>query len=462
MESKVPVHGPSFEQLFAILLSRQRVIWLALVLTVIVTIAITAFIPKSYTATADIFIDFKANDPLAGRQFSPLLDESYIQTQVDMILSEEVAVQVIKTTGMMEEPSVKKMIEKEGDARVRATLVTQVIKSLEVVLRKSSRVVEVRYVSQDPLRARDALNTALRAYMDLVLRINSAPAKSRQLQYSIQLETLRQEIDTIQRSITEYQLKNGILEADERLDIGSRQLNELSSRTSIVQGLRLEANAKLRDIESMINSGTAASDIPEVARQTGVAELKLKLAELDRQMAEVGSVYGRNHPKFKTTLAEQEVLSMRLSRESRAALAAVLAQERRFDKQEQVLLDEIQSKQADMLEKKRHRDVIGSYQRQLESLQKIYNSAIQKYDELLIASTVNSVSLSVLRWAVAPYTYSKPKLRLNLVMSIPVGLLFGLGLVFLMELTDRRLRHVHDLERGLGMAVLGRLGERGG
>ena len=323
-------------------------------------------------------------------------------------------------------------------------------------------MVEVRYVSQDPLRARDALNTALRAYMDLVLRINSAPAKSRQLQYSIQLETLRQEIDTIQRSITEYQQKNGILEADERLDIGSRQLNELSSRTSIVQGLRLEANAKLRDIESMINSGTAASDIPEVARQTGVAELKLKLAELDRQMAEVGSVYGRNHPKFKTTLAEQEVLSMRLSRESRAALAAVLAQERRFDKQEQVLLDEIQSKQADMLEKKRHRDVIGSYQRQLESLQKIYNSAIQKYDELLIASTVNSVSLSVLRWAVAPYTYSKPKLRLNLVMSIPVGLLFGLGLVFLMELTDRRLRHVHDLERGLGMAVLGRLGERGG
>ena len=462
MESKVPVHGPSFEQLFAILLSRQRVIWLALVLTVIVTIAITAFIPKSYTAPADIFIDFKANDPLAGRQFSPLLDESYIQTQVDMILSEEVAVQVIKTTGMMEEPSVKKMIEKEGDARVRATLVTQVIKSLEVVVRKSSRVVEVRYVSQDPLRARDALNTALRAYMDLVLQINSAPAKSRQLQYSIQLETLRQEIDTIQRSITEYQQKNGILEADERLDIGSRQLNELSSRTSIVQGLRLEANAKLRDIESMINSGTAASDIPEVARQTGVAELKLKLAELDRQMAEVGSVYGRNHPKFKTTLAEQEVLSMRLSRESRAALAAVLAQERRFDKQEQVLLDEIQSKQADMLEKKRHRDVIGSYQRQLESLQKIYNSAIQKYDELLIASTVNSVSLSVLRWAVAPYTYSKPKLRLNLVMSIPVGLLFGLGLVFLMELTDRRLRHVHDLERGLGMAVLGRLGERGG
>ena len=454
----MPVHGLSFGQLFAILLSRQRVIWLALVLTVTATMAITTLIPKSYTATADIFIDFKANDPLSGRQFSPLLDESYIQTQVDMILSEEVANQVIKTTGMMEDQAVKKMIEKEGDARVRATLVAQVINSLEVVLRKSSRVVEVRYVSQDPVRARDALNTALRAYMDLVLRINSAPAKSRQQQYSIQLETLRQEIDSIQRSITEYQQKNGILEADERLDIGSRQLNELSSRTSIVQGLRLEANAKLRGIESMINSGTAASDIPEVARQSGIAELKLKLAELDRQMAEVSSVYGRNHPKFRTALAEQEVLSMRLNRESRAALAAVLAQERRFDPQEQVLLDEIKMKQADMLEKKKHRDVIASYQRQLENLQKIYNSAILKYDELLIASTVNSVSLSVLRWAEAPFSHSKPKLKLNLMMSIPVGLLLGLGLVFLMEANDRRLRHVDDLERALDLPVLGRSG----
>lgn len=460
MDVTAHVQGLSFGQLFAILLARQRVVWLALVLCVITTIAITQSIPKSYTATADIFIDFKANDPLAGRQFSPMLDESYMQTQVDMIRSEEVAIQVIKATKMMDDPAIQKMVAKEGDVKVRGFLVAQVVNSLEVVLRNSSRVVELRYVSRDPIHARDALNAALRAYTDLVLRISSAPARSRQQQYSIQLETLRQELDTIQRSITEYQQKNGIVDADERLDIGSRQLNELSSRTSTVQGLRLEANAKLRGIEAMLKSGVVASDIPEVARQTGIAELKLKLAEMDRQMAEVGSVYGRNHPKFKTTQAEREVLSTRLGREARVALAAVLTEERRFDQQERVLLDDIQNKQTDMLEKKKHRDVIGSYQRQFESVQKIYNSAVQKYDELLIASTVNSVSLSVLRWAEAPYTHSKPRLRFNLLMSIPVGLLFGLGLVFLMEINDRRLRHVHDLERSLDMPVLGRSGEQ--
>ncbi len=460
MTTDIPASGLSFAQLFAILKARKFTIFMVLALTVMATFALTEFLPKSYTATAELFIDYRANDPLAGRQFSPVLDESYMQTQVDMIKSEEVANQVIDVTKMMSRDSVKKMIEKDGEAKARSLLVESIGKELEVVLRKSSRVVELRYSASSANYARDALNAAIQAYMDLVLRISSAPAKSRQEQYSVQLETLRHELDQIQTSITEYQQKYGIVDADERLDMGSRQLNELSSKQTTIQGLRLEANSKHRAIEAMVKSGVPASEIPEIALQRGIPELRLRLADLERQTAEVGSVYGRNHPKFKIVLAERDILVQRLNRESQIALNAALMEERRFDQQAQTLSSEIQDKQRKLLEMKKHRDVIGSYQRQMESVQKIYNSAVQKYDELLIASNVNSPSLAVLRWAVAPYTHSKPKLRSNLLMSLPVGLLLGLGLVFLTELSGRRLRHVDDLERELNIDVLGRVGQR--
>lgn len=460
MTTDISASGLSFAQLFAILKARKFTIFIALALTVVATFVLTEFLPKSYTATAELFIDYRANDPLAGRQFSPMLDESYMQTQVDMIKSEEVANQVIEVTKMMSRDSVKKMIEKDGEAKVRSLLVESIGKELEVVLRKSSRVVELRYSASSANYARDALNAAIQAYMDLVLRISSAPAKSRQEQYSVQLETLRHELDQIQTSITEYQQKYGIVDADERLDMGSRQLNELSSKQTTIQGLRLEANSKHRAIEAMVKSGVPASEIPEIALQRGIPELRLRLADLERQTAEVGSVYGRNHPKFKIVLAERDILVQRLNRESQVALNAALMEERRFDQQAQTLSSEIQDKQSKLLEMKKHRDVIGSYQRQMESVQKIYNSAVQKYDELLIASNVNSPSLAVLRWAVAPYTHSKPKLRSNLMMSLPVGLLLGLGLVFLTELSGRRLRHVDDLERELNIDVLGRVGQR--
>ena len=45
-------------------------------------------------------------------------------------------------------------------------------------------------------------------------------------------------------------------------------------------------------------------------------------------------------------------------------------------------------------------------------------------------------------------------------MSLPVGLLLGLCLVFLTEIAGRRLRHVDDLEKELNLAVLGRIGKQ--
>lgn len=452
--------GLSFAQLFAILSARKLTIAFTLLLTIAGTYAITQYIPKTYTASAELFIDFRANDPLAIRQFSPMLDESYMLTQVDMIKSEEVANHAIDATNMMSTDSVKKMVQTDGEAKARNMLASQVARDIDVVLRRSSRVVELRFSSDSAIHARDTLNAAIQGYIDLVRRVSAAPAKSRQEQYSTQLDTLRQELDKIQTSITDYQQKHGILDADERLDTESRQLTDLSARQTSLETQRMEANSRRRSIEGLVKSGVTPADIPEVAAQRGLPELRLRLADLERQMAEIGSVYGRNHPRFKIITAERDTLLQRLERESQIALKTVSADEGRFDQQAQVLSGEIRLRQRRLLEMKKHRDVIGSYQRQMETVRQIYTAAVQKYDELLIASTVNSPSLAVLRWAVAPYTHSKPKLKNNLLMSIPIGLLLGLGIVFLTELSGRRVRHIDDLERELNMDVLGRVGER--
>lgn len=460
MNDEFHASGLSFGQLLAILQARKFTILASLVLTLIATVALTQTQTKSYTANAELFIDFRSSDPLTGRLFNASQDEAYMQTQIDMMKSQEVLNQMISSTGMLDSEVAKKRIAKEGEAKVHGILYSGIQKNFEVGLRKGSRVVDLRFSSDSPEHARDALNAALKSYIDLVQRVSSAPAKSRQEQYSAQLETLRQEQDKIQSLITDYQQKHEILDADERLDTGSRQLNELSTRQSALQSLRLEANSRKASVQSLLNSGVKASEIAEIAMQRGLPELRLRLAEMERHLAEVGSVYGRNHPKFKIIIAERETLLQRIDRESQIALDSFLQEGQRFDDQSKALAGDIQSKQRSMLEMKKHRDVIGSYHRQLESVQKIYNSAVQKYDELLIASTVNTPSLTVLQWATAPAVHTKPNLRLNILMSLPVGLLLGLGIVFLTEVSNRRLRHVDDLERNPEFKVLGRAGER--
>ena len=460
MSTETPGSGLTFTQLLAMLSARKFTLLFVTAATVLATFGLTKSLPKIYTSTAELFIDFRANDPISGRQFSPVQDESYMQTQVDMIKSEEVALKVIEGTNLMARDDIRKLIDKDGETKARSQLIAAIGKDLEVSMRRTSRVVELRYSADSPTQARDALNTAIRAYMDLVMRISLAPAKSRQEQYSSQLDALRQELDKIQSSITEYQQKYGIVDADERLDTGSRQLNELTVRQSAAQGQRLEASARLRSIENLVRSGVAPMDIPEVAQQRGIPELRLRLSDLDRQTAEVTNIFGRNHPRYRIVASEREMLLHRLEREAQVALNAVMAEQRRIEQQADALSREVQDHQKRLLEMKKHRDVISSYQRQMESVRQVYTSAVQKYDELLMASTVNSPSLAVLRWADAPYTHSKPKMGTNLLMSVPVGLLLGLSIIFLTELSSRRLRHVEDLEKELNIAVLGRIGKQ--
>lgn len=446
----------SFSQIYSILYARKKTLALVVILTLIATLGISLVLPKVYTSSAELFIDYRGADPITGRQFSPMNDESYMQTQVDMIRSEDVADHIISATKLLSGDDARKLIAVHGEIKARSILLEKIAKNLEVTMRRTSRVIELKYSADRPEYARDGLNSALRAYMNLVMRISQTPAKSRQEQYSNQLDSLRAELDRIQQSITEYQQTHGIVDADEKLSSDTRQYGELATRLAAAQSQRLEATAKRRSLQSMLDAGVPVMDLPEIAQQRGLPELRLRLSDLSRQLAEVTNVYGQNHPRYKIVIVERDMLVRRIEREAEVAFRAVSAEQQRFEQQASAISMEVDNQQRRLLELKKHRDVIASYQREMESVRQIYTSAVQKYDELLMASTVNSPALAVLRWAELPHTHAKPILRSNLLMALPVGVLLSLALVFLTEFTNRRIRHPDDLEQELKLSILGR------
>ncbi len=449
--------GISLVQLGAMLAARKTLMVLILLATVALAVAASVLLPKTYTATAELFIDYRASDPIAGRQFSPMQDESYMQTQMDILRSDDVARHVIAATGMMSTDKTKESIAKLGEATVRSQLSTQVIKSLEILPRRSSRVLELKFSAKDPLLARDALNAAIKGYMDINTRIHSAPAKSRQEQYSGQLQALQAEIDRIQTEITNYQQQAGILDTDERLDTGSRQYNELSTRLAGLQASQAEAAARKRAIQTQIASGARPADVPEISRHEGIRDIKLRLIELNSRIADAAGVLGSNHPRFKALLNDKAAMEELLAHESRSVLKSLEMDDLRFADQAGRLGADLQQRQQALLEMKKHRDVIASYQRQLASVQQIYTSAVQKYDEILMASNVDSPNMAVLQWAEKPHKHSKPLLVNNVLFSIPAGLMLALLSALLLEFAQRRVRCVEDLQTSLPVPVLGGL-----
>lgn len=447
--------GISIAQIGAMLAARKVLIGMVSVTTIAAAVLVAVISPKSYTATAEIYIEYRGADPILGRQFSAMQDESYMATQIDILKSDDVARYVIDATRAMEQPSVKELIAQKGEAILRSGLLKAIVADLLVVPKRNSRVLDIQYTSKDPAFARDALNAAIKGYIEINNKIHAAPARTRQEQYSEQLVALQTEVDRIQREITAYQQKEGIVDADERLDAGSRQFAELNSRLLTVQAAQSEAGTRRRAIQALLATGTKAYDIPDISRQEGVRDVKLRLIDVEGRLSEASGVLGPNHPRYKSLENDRNALLAQLDRASSSALQSIEQEEKRFADQANRVLAEIALRQQQLLEMKQHRDVIASYQRQLTSAQQVNNSAIARYDEILIQSNVTSPTIAVLQWAEKPVMHSKPNIVKNIIVSIPGGVILGLLCALLLEFSYRRMRCVEDLRGCVPAPVLG-------
>ena len=448
----------SFAQIGAMLRARQRLIAAITVISVIIAAVSSLLLPKTYVATAQLYIDYRVNDPIAGRQFNSVQDESYLQTQFDVIKSVQVAERVIRDLRLEDTPEARKLVARYGEQAALRAQAENMLQNIEVAPHKNSRVIDVQYAAKSPQMAKDVVNAVIKSYIDLSLEMMNAPARARKEQYNAQLESLSHQIDDIQKKLTAYQQEHQIADADERADIESKQMSALSARLLDVQMSRIEAQTKRQALEKLVRDGNLYSDIPEIAGIGHISGVKAALISIDAQLANARTTLGVRHPKYLALLAEKQELIEKLQRESSTALQSLESSEGRLVQQEKMVENELAAYQKKNFENKKHRDVISSYQRQLDSVQKIYNAAIQKFDELLMTSNVVISGSSVMQWAELPEKHAKPLLRNNLAFGLIAGLMLGFGLAFLLELRERKVRCVEDVEREFDLPVIARIG----
>lgn len=438
--------------------ARRGMIFKTLLTSMAVTIVLTLLLPKTYTASSDVFLDYKASDPINSRLFSPMLDESYMQTQLNMLKSQTLAEKVIDTLGLERTASYRESVERHGQARARSLLIRHINGNTRVVTHRASRVIEVEYAADTPEQARDLTNAIVRAYIDLNRQISSDSTRTHREQYSAQLEQLREEADAIQEKLTRYQQETGILDPNEHNDLQSRQLGNLMASLITVQNQQQETQARRNVTDSLLRNGVRIDELPEIAQLPHINDLKSKLSDVNKRLADVQEVLGPRHPRTMALISERDDIIARIMREARGSLETRQIDTRRLAIQERLLQKQVDAQRARLLEQKQHRDTIISYQRQLASVERVYTAALAKYDEILMASNIDTFGLTVLRVAETPGTYSRPLLLQNIAASILVGLALGFCLALLVELNQRRVRCEDDLVRSLPLPLIGRIG----
>ncbi|ATQ78516.1 chain length determinant protein EpsF [Massilia violaceinigra] len=442
----------NLSQFLLILYARKYIILATLLVTVTLTLMVSLSMPKTYQATASVLLNYKGVDPLTGMAMPSQLLPGYMATQIDIISSKNVAGRVVDQLKMAENPTVVDQFKKAtgGNGTVRDWLAGLLLHKLDVVPSRESSVVEINFKGADPQFVAAVANAFAEEYQKLSIELKVEPMKKAAAYFNEQTKMLRGNVEAAQSRLSKYQQDNGIVSVDNRLDVESNRLNDLSAQLVSAQGQAMEANSR-----QGMAQGARGADSPDVAANPLVQNLKVQLAGAESRLAEVGQRLGQNHPQYLSVKAEVDKINANLSTQLRAASNNVGSNAAILQQREASVRAALAAQKAKVLELNRSRDELGVLVKDVESAQRAFDATSQRFSQTRIEGASEQSDIAVLNPATAPLGANGPRVMLNTMLSAFLGVMLGLGFALLTEMIDRRVRSETDMAEVLQMPVLG-------
>lgn len=443
----------NIQQLLLALRARPGIFALVLAATVLTTLVVSLLLPKSYVATASLLLDSKDEQSLGtGNVLVPALlhqqqQAAYMQTQTDIIRSYKVVNKVVRDLGLANNALTRQEFEEAtgGVGSFENWLADRLLKWLNVQTSQSS-VVQVSYTSDDPKLAAQIANAFAKAYIDTTLELRVDPTQRTADWFDEQLKGLRASLEDSQAKLTEYQRQKKIVATDEKMDVENTRLAELSTYLVTAQNAASEAESRERMARQLLAAGGASADrVPEVLANSYVQRLKSELALSEAKLRNLSADLGVNHPQLQRQQAEYQSLRAELNGEMKKIVAGLANTARQARQHEAQLRNAMGEQRARVLELKDYRNEIGVLSRDVETAQRTYDSAMQRFVVSKVESGANRTNVSLLDPAVEPAMPARPKIVLNVALSIVMGAMLALAVVFFMEQFDRRVRSPDDL-----------------
>lgn len=439
----------TLQQFLLILRARYKVALLTLLVTVATTLIISLLLPKQYTASASVVLDVKSPDPVSGLMLQGLMTPSYMATQLDIINSDRTAKAVVKALRMDESPIMRERWEAatQGKGQMIDWIANSLQKTLDAKPSRESNVINISFTLTDPDFSAAVANAFAQAYINVNLDLRLAPARQYATFFDEQTKTARGKLEKAQQALSDYQQKNGITSADDRLDYETAKLNETSSQLTGIQGQTTDSQSKRQNAK--------ADTVAEVMQSPLINGLKSDIARLDAKLTESNVNLGKNHPQTQRTEAELSTLRAQLDAETRKITSSIETTYQVSKQREQQLQGALGAQKTRVLVLNKQRDELNVLRRDIESAQRTFESMSMRASQSNIESQTNQTNIAILNPASAPTESSKPRVVLNVLLAVFLGTLLGVGLALTLELLNRRVRSAQDMADALCLPVLG-------
>jgi capsular exopolysaccharide synthesis family protein len=332
------------------------------------------------------------------------------------------------------------------DAATRA-----IMNGLTIVPVRNSRLVRVHFDSPDPVFSQRAANSLAAAFIasNLERRFDSSAYAKTYLED--RLEELKLKLEESERQLVAFAQQEQIVGTGENSgNLSEQNLGSINSALSQVRTERIRAESRWRQAQA--SSGMVL--LGEVGENSIIKSLQEQRSRLMAEYQDKLRLYKPAYPLMVQLKGQIDELDKQVSSEVANIKAAIQAEFLATQEQERLLEEQMSLLRTDVLDLQGRSIQYNIFKREVDTNRQLYDGLLQRYKEIGVAAGVTNNNISVVDRAQPGVKY-KPSLARNLALGLAAGLMLGVLLALGFEYLDDTLKAPEDIEKQLGLSVLG-------
>ena len=327
---------------------------------------------------------------------------------------------------------------------VRHAVEQSVQDAIEVEALRQSHVMSVRFTAQDRQLAADAANTVMDLYITDQLAAKFQAVKSASQWLETRAQELRQEVQTTEDKIASYKARSGLFQGVQA-GLDTEQISRMTTDLVTAQNDLAQAESRLDAARGKQGAQAQAS----VAQN--VVQMRVQEDTLNGQLQSMLTRLGPNHPDVVSLRNQLRELERGVGNEIGRTVAAADAEVRAVRARVASLQANMKTAQTQADKNNQAMIPLNAMQRDSDAARTLLEAVLTRVQQTAQQSAIEKPDARVISEALPPVDPSFPKIRVLLPAAAAFGIVFGLLIVWLLELSDSTFRSGDDVRGVLGL-----------
>ena len=464
---------------------KWSIIALAILVTSLAALALSQVQPI-YRASATIMVEAKGNQLVAFQQVydsTGLLSE-YIQTQIGLITSRDVAERVIQRLNLTQHPAfdprqqpkplidIKPLINRTRlaifgedpdtiqniltEEEIMDFAVRQFMERTTVSVEGKSQLIRISFDMTDRFTAALAANTIADSYIESQLEAQMDMSIKATTWMNSRLEELRGSLKEAENRLQDYREQEGLVDIDGVATISSNELAMIGDRMIDARRQRAEAESQYRQVQSMSSQGwERMASVPAVLGHPLIQQFKAEQARAQAKVDELSGRYGERFPAMQAARSDLNAATASLQSQVEQVVAGI---ERNY---QLALANENSLRSSFNQNKEQIQDISGKefqireLTRDVESNRALYETFMTRLQETTATQDLNTTNARIVDQATPPSLPAAPNKKLLLTIAAALSLIAGVVIALISEILNNTFKSADDVEGQLNLPVLG-------